>query len=337
VKRNILLIALGIVIGGGAVGLVSHMHGSRPTGESSAAEKPADEESDAVTITHDADDNVVIHMSDETQGDVGIVVTNLAAINLAAEVRAYGRVLDPVQLAAAFGEFTAAQAANENSQAELQRLKTLAAQNNASARALQAAEAAAARDQVQFESARLKWVATGCSTMSQRPDFSALMKSLDSLESALVRVDLLAGEKLPSPPVGARLTTLSGDQVAAGFLGAAPMVDPQTQSRGFLFLVQTNAAAFAPGAAVTALVQISGEAVNGTVVPRDAVVRTGGKGWVYVLNAGGEAFTRKEIALDHATETGWFVRAGAAAGEFVVVSGAQTLLSQEMKASLQAD
>jgi hypothetical protein len=332
VKRNILLIALGIVIGGGAVWLALRGKTSAP-----AAEKPAEGESDAVTLSHDADDNVVIHMTDETQGDIGIVVTNLAAARLAPEVKAYGRVLDPSQLAGTFGDFTTAQAANETSQAELQRLKTLAAQTNTSARSLQAAEAAAARDQAQFEAARLKWIATGCAAMNGRQNFAELMKSLGSLESALVRVDLPAGENLSSPPVGARLVTLSGDQVAAGFLGAAPLVDPLSQSRGFLFLVSTNAAAFAPGAAVTAWLQLSGEAQDGVIVPRDAVVRAEGKGWVYLLNAGGEAFTRKPIALDHATESGWFIHTGAAPGDFVVISGAQTLLSQEMKSSLQAD
>jgi hypothetical protein len=67
------------------------------------------------------------------------------------------------------------------------------------------------------------------------------------------------------------------------------------------------------------------------------VVRTEGKGWVYVLNEGGEALTRKEIALDRPTETGWFVTRDITASDHVVVTGAQVLLSEELKASIKAD
>ncbi len=68
------------------------------------------------------------------------------------------------------------------------------------------------------------------------------------------------------------------------------------------------------------------------VVPRDAVVRTEGKGWVYVAT-GDDHFTRKEIALDRATENGWFVTNGVAAGDKLVITGAQSLLSEETESS----
>ncbi len=336
-KRNILLLLAGVVIGGGVVWLTLRNKMAAPAGEGAAAEKPADEQPGKVSLTHDASGNVIIRMSDKTQGDAGIVVTNLAAAQWAPEVKGYGRVLDPGPLAAAFGEFTAAQAANENSQAELKRLKILTAQDNASARALQAAEAAAARDQAQFESARLKWIATGGSAFGGRPDLPQLMKSLGSLESVLVRVDLPAGQTLPSPPASARLATLDGEQITAAFAGVAAVVDPQLQSRGFLFLAQTNSSALAPGAAVAAYLQVPGAALSGVIIPRGAVVRTEGNGWVYVVNAGGGSFTRKEIALDRPTGNGWFVTSGVAAGDHVVVTGAQTLLSEELKATINPD
>jgi hypothetical protein len=52
---------------------------------------------------------------------------------------------------------------------------------------------------------------------------------------------------------------------------------------------------------------------------------------MYVLNQGGESFTRVEVSLDHPTEAGWFVTKGATASDQVVATGAQQLLSIELK------
>jgi hypothetical protein len=52
---------------------------------------------------------------------------------------------------------------------------------------------------------------------------------------------------------------------------------------------------------------------------------------MHVPNGGGEGFTRIEIPLDHPTEAGWFMSKGAAATDHVVTTGAQQLLSIELK------
>jgi hypothetical protein len=84
------------------------------------------------------------------------------------------------------------------------------------------------------------------------------------------------------------------------------------QGQGFVFSVQPNAISLAPGQAVTVWLQPPGEPLAGVIIPRDAVVRLEGAGWVYVMNKdkGGEAFTRKKIQLDRPTENGWFLWRG---------------------------
>ena len=67
------------------------------------------------------------------------------------------------------------------------------------------------------------------------------------------------------------------------------------------------------------------------IIPREAVVRTEGAGWVYVLNSAGDAFTRIEVALDHPTEAGWFVTKGVSAGDHVVVTGRAAVALLELK------
>jgi hypothetical protein len=90
---------------------------------------------------------------------------------------------------------------------------------------------------------------------------------------------------------------------------------------------------------VTVWLQVPGEPLAGVIIPRDAVVRLEGAGWVYVMDKdkGGEGFTRRKIPLDRPTEGGWFVTGNVKVDDYVVVTGAQTLLSEELKAALSPD
>jgi hypothetical protein len=332
VKRIILIIVLIAAVIGGGVWIKKRTDVSKP-----AAEAAAPEEEQGSHISLDANGNVVIEMSDETQGDAGIIVTNPIAAQLAPELKGYGRVLDPAPLAALMMELASAQVAWTASSNEFARLKFLAAQGNASARALQAAEAAAQRDSLTAQSARDRLVLVAGKAVAEQKDLPGFIQSLASLDAVLVRIDLPAGQTLESAPAGARIVTLSDKSADAEFIGAASSIDPQTQGWGFIFLIRPNSLRVLPGAAVTGHLKISGDPLAGVIVPREAVVRAEGKGWIYILNADGESFTRKEIALDHPVSTGWFVAKGVAAGDHVVVTGAQTLLSEELKASIKAD
>ena len=270
-----------------------------------------------------------VSLTEEQQKQMDLKTEPVAPAQLSPEVKAYGRVVDPSALAAATGELATDQAANDASQAELQRLKILAAQNNASERALQAAEAAAARDQAQYDAARLKVLASWGEAIADRKDLPAFVQSLGKMENALVRADLPAGEILKSSPTGARLEVLSGETVPAAFFGAAPMVDPQTQGQGFLFLVESNSSSLAPGAAVTAYIQIQGEALSGFSIPRSAVIRHDGGTWAY-FQSDTTNFVRRAISLEYPMENGWFVSKGVASDDKIVVTGAGSVFSEEL-------
>jgi hypothetical protein len=333
VKRAVLLVIIvAAVVGGGVVWKKMHGDSASPT-----AEKPADDAPSGPTIEHDADGAVVINIDDEMQGNIGLQVAAPAAAQFSPEFKGYGRVLDPSSLTLLMTELASAQAGYNASSNELARLKMLAEQNNAPKRALEAAEAAAIRDQLAVQSAKNRLALTWGNAVADRNDLPTFTESLTSGNSALIRVDLPAGEDPKSLPIGARVVTLSGNAAEAQFLELASNVDPQTQGQGFIFLLSTNTLRLLPGAAVTGYVKVQGEPLAGVVIPRDAVVRTEGAGWIYVANGSAEAYKRTEIALDHPTEAGWFVTKSVTATNYVVVSGAQTLLSQEMKAALKPD
>lgn len=272
-----------------------------------------------------------VNLDVPTQQRIGLKTETLSTAQLNPETKVYGRVVEPSALVAEAGDVEIARIANETSQAELNRLKTLAAQDNASLRALQAAQVAAARDSAAYGAAQLKVLANWGAAIAERADLSQLVDSIGRFQSALVRLDVPAGEA-PEKITGARIVTLEQKSVQAVFAGEIPAVDAQTQNRSFLFLVQSNAAALHPGGAVTGFLQKSGEVLNGTIVPRGAVIRHEGACWVYTV-ANGTNFSRRMISLELPTDTGWFVTNGVAAGENVVVVGAQTVFSDELSAN----
>ena len=307
---------------------------SRGNPEKPAAEKKAPEaaEEDAgPQVSRDAKGNAVINISDDAQGDMGLLVKKPEPTQLNAEVKGYGRVVDPTPLVGLISELATARAGYLASSNELARLQTLSGQGNASERALQTAQATAARDQLAMQSAHDKLALAWGRTIADQADLTGVVQSLTALQALLIRVDLPMGESLTNQPAGARILTLSGESFDADVLGLAPTVDPQVQGRGYLLLLKSNPGQLAPGEAVTGYLKIPGEPLKGVVIPREAVVRAEGAGWVYVHTGGGEAFTRIQIPLEHATETGWFVQQGVGPNDYVVVTGAQQLLSIEQK------
>jgi hypothetical protein len=293
-------------------------------------EAPAEKEP-ASLVKHGTNGEVMLTIETNLQQSIGLQIAPLHAAKLNPEVKAYGRVLDPSGLASLAGELLTAQAAQRASEAELKRTKTLAAQNNASEKAVQAAEAAAAHDQAQLQSVRLRLLSSWGAAIAQRADLPELVQALGSLTTALVELELPAAEPVSGMPSAARLYTLSGETNAidAQVLGPAPSVDPQMQGRGFLLQVNPNPG-LVPGAALTGYLSLPGEPRVGVMLPRSAVVRFSGSTWIYA-QVSDDTFQRESVMLDTPLAEGWFVGSDLKPNDKVVVVGAQQLLSEELK------
>jgi hypothetical protein len=333
VRRALIIILIAAAAGGGVWWSKQKASAAAPT-----ADKPAAPE-EGTHVTHDEQGNTVISMNDEAQGDAGIVLGNPAPSRWNPEIKGYGRVLDPAPLTALVNELLSARAVASLSSLEWERQKTLSEQNNTSMRALQGAEAAAQHDRFAVQSVCDRLTLSWGTTLAGRDDLADFVHSLTARLAVLVRVDLPAGENLAVPPTTARVVALSGKTTVAKFLSPTPDVDPQIQGQGFIFSIQPNQAALAPGQAVMVWLQVPGNPLEGVIIPRDSIVRLEGAGWVYLMNkaAGGEAFTRKKIPLDRPVDNGWFVPGIFKADDYIVITGAQTLLSEELKAALSPD
>lgn len=335
-KRRILILVF-LLAGTGLVPLARSAAVPDADDAKPATNNAAGSDEEKTTVTRDADGNAVVHMSDDAQGDAGILVKLPATGTWSPEVKGYGRVVDPAPLADLLTELATDQAASTASSNELARQKTLAAQGNSSTRALEGAEATALHDQLATQAAREKLKLSAGRAIADQPDLPGFINALASQTTALVRIDVPAGEAPAAAPAGVRIVSLSGAMTEGEYLGPAASVDPQIQGRGYMFLVKTNALHLIPGEALTGYLKLPGEPLTGLIVPREAVVRSEGKGWVYEMSEGSDAFTRKEITLDRPTDSGWFITNGVAAGKYVVTTGAQILLSEEMKGALSPD
>lgn len=300
-------------------------------GKSEEAERKEGDHKKESRVTRGTNDEVILKLDQATRTAMDLKTEKLKPEELSQEVKGFGRVLDASGLAASAADLKTAQAASAASQAELARLKTLAAQNNASQRALEAAESAAARDQAQLEAVRLRLTATWGNAIASRADLADFAQALARLEQVLVLINLPAGESLPAPPTGARISALGDTNlVLAQLLGPAPAVDAQLQGPGFLALATSNSFRLVPGAAVTGFLIVPGEKAQGVALPADAVVRFNGLAWVYV-ETGEETFERRAVKLETPLKQGWFLKSGLRPGDQVVVNGAQQLLSEELK------
>jgi hypothetical protein len=278
----------------------------------------------------------VVNLDLGKQRLIGLQTAALEAATQAPAVKAYGRVIEPAALLALASETASARAAFAASSKEYQRLNALFTQGqNASAKALESAKAAMQHNQIALQAVETQLVAAWGESIAEQPDLAGFLESLAKLECVLVRLDLPAGDSVAEAPVGAQLV-LPGTNapLEARFLGRATTTDPQVQGAGFLFVATNAVGRLAPGLAIAGFLQLPGTPLNGVVVPNAAIVRAADRAWVYVQTAD-TTFERREVVLDQPVAGGWFVTSGLAPADRVVVTGAQTLLSEERKTQIK--
>ena len=261
-----------------------------------------------------------VTLDDETQKKISIATTRIATQTTSHDVEAFGTVVDVKDLTELMNQSGAANAQLQQAKAkasfderELQRLRTLNADNkNVSDRAVQDAAATVSADNAQasaaataINAAHASIVQRFGSAIAERP---SLIEDLVAMRKVLVEVAMPAGVAAPR--------ALNGFT----YLSPAPRVDPKLQGRSFFYVA--SGANLSAGMNVSLRIPV-GAGVTSVVVPPDAVVSWEGRTWIYVRRA-----PTKFARID----------AGAAkAGDEVVTSGAQQLLSEEMRSQLHED
>jgi hypothetical protein len=140
--------------------------------------------------------------------------------------------------------------------------------------------------------------------------------------------DPAAGEPPASvvlePPGGAR-------RVSARLIGPAPEADALTRRPAYLYRAERAWSGATPGTPVSALAPSRAPAARGALVPDAAVVQWDGLAWAYRLRGAG-TYERVAVPTDRPVADGWIAVHGLAAGDTVVITGAQELISEEFRA-----
>lgn len=229
-----------------------------------------------------------------------------------------------------------AKIASNMAQTEVNRLGPLHRDNSIiSTKTLQSAQVAGATEQAGLKTALNKLQLQESAIRSQwGPVLATWLVSgspqLDRVlsgQSLLVQIALPAGERVVAPKA-VQLQASSGRLIEAPVISGVPQADPRFQGQGF-FAIMPGDSALLPGMTVPVSVP-NGDAVQGVVMPVSTIVRWQGQPFVYLMPADGR-FVRQAVTTDIMTPDGWLVRTSMRAGTPVVVSGAELLLSEEMK------
>ena len=310
--------------------------GSRDEGEEDEAEQVV---AAPQKISHSSSGEVVVELSRDEQARIGLETERLNGVTQSQEATAYGVVLDPAPLAALDAELASTRAAVAASRAEYERARLLhSEQQNVSLKDFEIARAKFQADQAQLNllNHRLadEW-GTKISAMTPA-ERASLIDALTKRAAGIIRLSLPPGQSLSQEPTEARIAVLGYDAhpLVTSSIWSAPTADPHLQGQGFLLRVEAQGFPLRPGTAVTARLESPGTAKPGVVIPEAALVRTGDSAWAYVQITPTQFERRHVVVTSHATR-GWFVTSGFAAGDRIVVTGAEALLSEELKSQIQ--
>jgi hypothetical protein len=313
----------------------------------SCSRAKADEEeakpitSNVAHVSHDAAGHVVITLRDAARKEIGIATEILKPVVHPVEVRAYGTILDPVPLLQLNGNLVSAKAAFDASRAQYLRTKQLYREGkNASLRDLESAQATYLADRARLatleQQLRNDW---GAEIARATPRArSQLIDWLVERHEALARVTAPIGEIFNSSPRKAEVFVIGHEQqpLEGRVIYETPAVNPRIQGQSFLLLMEANRFPLRPGMAVVARLPKLDQPKAGVMIPRSAVVVYRGTEWVYRALEGG-SFVREEVVSADVTSTGYFVTDKLQAGMRIVVAGAQTLLSEELRSQIQPE
>jgi hypothetical protein len=271
------------------------------------------------------------------QQAVGIRIEHPLALSAAPAIDAYGVVLDPATLVTELGRMESAQAAAAAAEAEAARLQRLYRDDmQASLKASQAAQAQAVEAQAQSRAAAmsfaLQWGPLASWNAEQR---GALLGSLGNGQRLLLRAEV-PGARLVSGVDARALVEVDGVSVAARVLGPLARTGAQSQSAGWLLLLEHAPPGFGPGA--RALVRLRPAASTpGLLVPATALVYAEDGAYVYRQVRAGDSFRYAPAAVKPLARVGnaWLVE-GLARTDAIVVEGTGVLWSLQGISSFSA-
>jgi hypothetical protein len=294
-----------------------------------------------------AQGRTAVRVSAESQRASAMEVHKLQAGRSQPGVEVYGDIVDlkplldtRMRFLAAQAEARALRAAATSAATEHLRLKALYEDDrNVSERAVREADASARAHNERVTAtlqtlagieatARTEWggMLTEMALNPSAGGIAALLEGRELLVQVVVpqeHSEAVARGALQLGPAGQR-----GHRVAAHYVAPAPRASQSVP--GATYFYRVSAGSLRVGMRVAGELRLPGAAVDGVIVPERAVVWHGGRAWCYVKDEE-DTFLRTPVDTSRPVEGGWFNASGFEEGQEVVVTGAQLLLSEELK------
>jgi hypothetical protein len=211
---------------------------------------------------------------------------------------------------------------------------------------VQATEAALVGDKAAVEAAESK-VRTLAATALQEwgpvigqalVNSAGLVHRLIERQEFLLQITIPPGRAIDPPPTASVEVPGSSRRAEIRYISPATRTDPKIQGLSFFYAAAANSGVL-PGMNARAFL-VSGNEIEGYVIPPSAIVWWAGRPWVYAAIAD-DQFSRRDIPTDMPVgrEGEFVVPAGAFAEpqQPIVVKGAQMLLSEEFRAQIQVE
>ncbi len=306
-----------------------------------------DETDDVATKQQLVHGSLTVKLSTDTQKLAGIKTVAAEHITVDAEDKAFATVIDIKQLIDSRSQYRNANAALEVSRTEVnnasvvsRRLEKLnAATTNISTRELQQARADLQKYRAKFSAEKIKidniraemlhrWnpVITEMALQDSLGSFDRLINQQDYL----VLLSLRPEQSLSNDTEFAYINRVDERHSARKAYVISPAPFSEMNLQGETYFLRTSAEQLRIGMRLHAWLPGTGYSGTGIRIPDEAVVWYAGKAWTYV-QVDEETFSRRSLPASQHIGNSWLVNDNFATGDQIVISGAQTLLSEEFK------
>jgi multidrug efflux pump subunit AcrA (membrane-fusion protein) len=290
-----------------------------------------------------------VFMTTQAQSLSGLQTATLTAVSHQSEFTAYGIAVDihPLielrrQYLLALTEQTGTIARFKHAEQSLNRQQNLYQEGSVSKRDLQVQQAQWQTDKAQLDAsgvqsksildeASLSW---GKKLTEQAlTTHSDLLGAFLSGKKTLLQITLPVNKQLANDITRIEVEASGNRSLAikAELISAALHADNTTQGESYFF--QTEGHHIRPRMRVFAWIPESGYKQSGVVIPKSALIWHLNQAFVYVKTAA-EQFHRCTIDPFSETNGGYFVGNGVSAGDELVITGGQLLLSEEFKGQI---
>lgn len=293
------------------------------------------------------DGSLIVKISKETQQFAGIKTALTENISVQSEDNAFSSVIDIKDLLVMRANYRNTQAKRKvintsfnNASKQLEQLKILHKEaGNISARELQLAKSKSDEDKARIEAIDVelqhikdnmiqKWN-TEISELALK-DNSAIFERLIKREEYIILVSLKAEQQLNPDTAFVFINRVDDRRNArkAYFISDAPFSDNTLQGETYFF--RTHGDKLRIGMRLYVWLPNTGYTGEGVNIPAEAIVWYAGKPWAYI-QVDEEHFSRRSLLNPIQAPDSWLVTENFKVGDKIVISGAQTLLSEEFK------